>query len=94
MIVNHRRRFIFYHVPKAAGTSIRTALDKIPGSSRPSGTKHWTPSEYQARIGWLQKLRIRNHFTFCFVRDPLERFGSAHQFNLRRGTSILPPDVN
>jgi hypothetical protein len=93
LIVNHRRRFIFYHVPKAAGTSIRTALLEVPGSRKPRGTKHWTPAEYQERAGWLGRLRVRNYFTFCFVRDPFERFGSAHRYALQIGKP-LPQDVN
>ena len=93
MIVNHRRRFVFYHIPKAAGTSVRTALLDVPGSSKPRGTKHWTPEEYQRRIGWLGRLRMKNYFTFCIVRDPFERFGSAHRYALQIGKP-LPLDVN
>jgi len=93
LIVNHRRHFIFYHVPKAAGTSVRTALLEVPGSRKPRGTKHWTPEEYQKRIGWLGRFRVRNYFTFCFVRDPFERFGSSHRYALQIGKP-LPQDVN
>ncbi len=92
MIVNHAFRFIFYHVPKTAGTSIRTALLKLPGSIAPNGSKHTTPVEAAERMP-----EVQSYFSFCFVRDPWERFGSFHRF-LRDRKKVshhpLPHDVN
>ena len=85
MLLNHDRRFIFYHVPKVAGSSIRTALKSVPGSWRLPGTgKHMTPAEFAWTWRGLVDWRLRTYFTFCFVRDPWERFGSLHRFLLHR----------
>jgi hypothetical protein len=85
MIVNHSRRFIFFHVPKAAGTSLRTSLRSVFGSTRPPGSRHLTPAEYFGRLNWYRRWKVSDYFTFCFVRDPFERFGSAHRFTMRNG---------
>jgi hypothetical protein len=92
MIVNHAFRFVFYHVPKTAGTSIRTALLKLPGSIAPNGSKHTTPSELAEVMP-----EVRAYYSFCFVRDPWERFGSCHRFlrDRKKGSHYsIPDDVN
>ncbi len=83
MIVNHQRRFIFYHVPKTAGSSIHQALLRDPGSIeivRP--TKHLTPPQYLKTVASEIAEAVRGYASFCFVRDPWERFGSVHRFLL------------
>jgi hypothetical protein len=92
MIVNHAFRFVFYHVPKTAGTSIRTALLKLPGSIAPNGSKHTTPAELAERMP-----EVASYYSFCFVRDPWERFGSFHRFLRDRKKAVrhpAPDDVN
>jgi hypothetical protein len=75
MVVNHAFRFAFYHVPKTAGTSIQTALLKLPGSIRPSQSRHLTPAQAAEFMP-----EVQGYFSFCFVRDPWERFGSLHRY--------------
>jgi len=95
MIVNHRHKFIFYHVPKAAGSSVRTAIGDVAGSCRPRGlgTRHSTPDEFLQSVGLISRWRYRRYFSFCFIRNPWERFGSAHNYNVKGG-GPLPADVN
>lgn len=93
MIINHERRFIFFHVPKTAGSSIRAALASLPGSVR-QGQKHQTPRQFERAS--IFNLRYRLYFRFCFVRDPWERFGSLHRFLATRKHTqgLVPADVN
>jgi hypothetical protein len=97
MIVNHARRFVFYHVPKAAGTSVAAAMLHVPGSEKFGGTKHLTPAQYRSRLGWFDRLRLTRYWTFCFVRNPWDRFGSLHRYllsiELGRANGC-PSDVN
>jgi hypothetical protein len=95
LIINHRHRFIFYHVPKTAGVSIRTALLAQPDSRRVR-PKHITPAQDGAPWRPLRLWRARTYFSFCFVRNPWERFGSLHRFLRSRPRQFLmvPVDIN
>lgn len=94
MIINHQSRFIFYHVPKAAGVSIRSALLEQPGSRR-IRPKHLTPAQFRATWHGLTDWRHYWYFSFCFVRDPWERFGSFHRFlRNRRKHRWITDDLN
>ena len=97
MIVNHELKFIFYHVPKTAGTSFRLALSRIPGSvniGKP--TKHVTPAEIGTVLPPDKAAAVAGYFSFCFVRDPWERFGSLHRFLVlkHRDRYQVPEDLN
>jgi hypothetical protein len=96
MIVNHAYKFIFYHVPKTGGSTVQAALSAISGSHRVvKKTKHLTPPEYLESRNLFQRWRERNYFTFCFFRDPFERFGSAHRYTYKYGAGLdRTPDVN
>ena len=68
MIINHERKFIFVHIHKTAGSSIRNSLLKnIPGSSY-LGYHHsfaeTIPGSY------------KDYFKFCIVRNPWDRLVS------------------
>lgn len=97
MIVNHDRRFIFFHVPKTAGSSVRAAIARLPGSqdiTKP--TKHLMPAEIDRVLQPGEVARSRLYFSFCFVRDPWERFGSLHRFLVLRHREKydVPVDLN
>ena len=97
MIVNHELKFIFYHVPKTAGTSFRLALSRIPGSvniGKP--TKHLTPAEICKVLPPDKVAAVPGYFSFCFVRDPWERFGSLHRFLFLKHRDLykVPEDLN
>jgi hypothetical protein len=91
MIINHERQFVFFHIPKTAGWSVRSALAKIPGSiDIGKTTKHLTPREVGDALQ-IDATQIQGYFSFCFVRDPWERFGSLHRFQRNRHPHIPPP---
>mgnify|MGYP001233958621 CR=1 FL=1 len=85
-------RFLFIHIPKCAGSSVRHGLRKLPalaGKKRPSmhpfydrnRSPHFSIEEYIEN-----DYDINSLFKFCFIRNPIERFASAY-FYLRK------PDV-
>jgi hypothetical protein len=89
MVINDRRQFIFVHVPKTAGTSMMSALAKLPGNNRRwlANTKHETLAAFFAQ--WRQRqtlwdrLRRRSpetYRTFAFVRNPWDRLSSLYRY--------------
>lgn len=80
MIISDSRKFVFVHIPKNAGTSIRFAL-------RPFGEDQWRGS----RVAWHETLpammarhpELKSHFKFAFVRNPWERLVSLF-FSLKQ----------
>lgn len=90
MIISHKHRFIFAHNPKAAGTSIRTALSSFHDDTRSFWHQGWLPTE--ERIIDLAHLTAdlwtplveRSYTSFGFVRDPYSRFKSGLSEVMRR----------
>lgn len=88
MIINEDYRFVFVHIPKCAGTSVRLKLrpfDSREGAFEVRGNHPilgrldyghlplFTVSEYfQSEFNTL-----RNYFSFAVVRDPFARFPSS-----------------
>lgn len=99
IIVNKEKKFLFFHIPKTAGTSIEAALATVAGSKRidvsltdKKKKKYLTASYAEDKLigSSLSKLfRLDRHFTyknlfkFCVVRDPLERALSAYKYCLK-----------
>lgn len=89
MVVNDRFRFVFVHVPKAAGTSLMTSLRTLPGDDvvtvHPT-TKHETASAWHARTSEDPRNReirngtIEDYLTFGFVRHPWDRMASLYRY--------------
>jgi hypothetical protein len=96
LIVNDKHKFIFVHIPKNAGTSIRRALQKFPGNEPAlvSGkTKHETWQEFQAR--WPNRsgrshAELQEFCVIAVVRNPWERFVSLHQYLRERHQATYP----
>jgi hypothetical protein len=90
MIINHKYKFIFIHVPKCAGTAIKRALypycdkwDQFLGGhpDKPERIdnmhKHSTAMEIK---GYATPERWEEYFTFSFVRNPLARMLSLYNW--------------
>jgi len=95
-IINNSYRFIFVHVPKAAGTSVTSALSpltsycdlEIGGTTfgeaiQPAYLKRFDLSKHSpaAEIRALVgAVTWSRYFTFAFVRNPFERCLSTYSF--------------
>lgn len=94
MIIDHDRKFVFIHVPKTAGTSIRSQL--VTDSQNQVNLWHqgWVSSESRvvdlAHLpGYLAKRVLQregaeSYYKFAFVRDPKLRFISGLKEVARR----------
>jgi hypothetical protein len=88
MIISDSHRFIFVHIPKAAGSSISAALKESATRkpwARKAGTKHETMAEFFERTGAMESgpegqeiPDYRSYFKFAFVRNPWERMASLY----------------
>lgn len=86
-MISHEYKFIFIHIPKCAGSSIKDHLF-------PNMNLHWREPNYEVLFGWCPKRKIhlqhatskqlleegliseedwRNYFKFTFVRNPWDR---------------------
>jgi Sulfotransferase family len=85
MLVSHRRRFIFVHVYKVAGSSVRDALSPYAHDGRIYGikNKHLTAAQIRSRIPF--PLFYDRYFKFAFVRNPWSFEASMYNFARRKG---------
>lgn len=84
--IDHERKFIFIHIPKSAGTSLKNVF----GIHGPGD--HRTPSEIAHPKTWDQ------YFSFCVVRNPFEKLVSAYCYhsspNYTGGLYKVYPDLH
>jgi hypothetical protein len=73
MIISDAHRFVFVHIPKSAGTSIRAALAPF-GDSRSAASPDTTHETLPALLA--RRPEFATHFKFAFVRNPWERLVS------------------
>jgi chondroitin 4-sulfotransferase 11 len=72
-------KFIFIHIPKTAGTSIKTTLDFVKYRTNHRTLKNLINLEPPTGIDWpWQKDGIENYFKFAFVRNPWDRAVSSY----------------
>jgi len=99
VIVNHSHKFIFVHVPKAAGTSVSELFSKFSAYSdlEVGGTElgEALQNAYKRRFGLTkhstaEEIRAiigedtwRSYYSFAFVRDPYARAQSTFHFMKR-----------
>jgi hypothetical protein len=88
-MISHPYKFIFFHIPKTAGTSIEKFL--YPFASESCGGK-WAVSNrcWRNRELFEAAQDRRDYFAFAIVRNPLDRFISAwNQFHrMENGASV------
>ena len=89
MVINDIHKFLFVHIPKAAGTSIMSALSAIEGNNKCllAKTKHETLEEFGKNIRKRSNLGedfqpdiLDEYFTFGFVRNPWDRMHSFYRY--------------
>ena len=86
MIVSHRHKLIFTHIPKNAGTSIRAWLEQwVPDAqAMPNVDKHDTPHHLHTR-------HLEGYTNFAVVRNPYDRLLSQYNFHVERHAEYLKP---
>jgi Sulfotransferase family len=86
MVINDRLKFLFVHIPKAAGLSIQAALRPVDGENRQwlGPTTHETLAQFEQRINAEaggRRIFVRDEwFCFAFVRHPWERLSSFYRY--------------
>jgi hypothetical protein len=98
MLVSDSHKFIFIHIPRTAGMSLRSALEPFADAanldfSRMQWEKeypHFTAAEISQIVG---EERFRSFFKFAFVRNPWDRMVSRY-FYLRRFNSRPDEAIN
>lgn len=92
MVINHRQKFVFIHVPKVAGTSIQNFLMDMDGSEKNpfSKTKHLTYKEFILKCKFRMRWDIINYKYFAFVRNPWDRFSSLHRYLVKEHSHRFP----
>lgn len=107
MIISQRHKFVFVHIPKCAGTSVRTQLVKCDPDHLSMGEVGMHPTLGKIDFGHVPLTALRQHFpneyrdletftSYAVVRDPLERFGSSLRQMLwrysQRPMTLIPAD--
>jgi len=89
MVINTHYKFVFVHIPKAAGTSVMECLSALEGNNRSwlAKTKHETLAEFEKGLEERQTPEERKlgfdpgtYFRFGFVRNPWDRMASFYRY--------------
>ena len=80
MPVDHKRKLIFVHIPKNAGTSIEKHCEMDD-----TGHKNWKYYYSKYVTEW-------NEYTsFAVIRDPIDRFISCYRYaRMKKVTGTMP----
>ena len=84
MIYSNSNKFMFYHIPKTAGTSMYSVFKQY-GVSTHVNEFHWTRVRSHTAVEhtW-DKYKGNEYFSFAVVRNPYDRMFSLYNFLKRR----------
>ena len=84
MIYSDSHKFMFYHIPKTAGTSMHSVFKQY-GVSAHVNEFHWTRVRSHTAVEhtW-DKYKGNEYFSFAIVRNPYDRMFSLYNFLKRR----------
>ena len=84
MIYSDSHKFMFYHIPKTAGTSMHSVFKQY-GVSAHVNEFHWTRARSHTAVEhtW-DKYKGNEYFSFAIVRNPYDRMFSLYNFLKRR----------
>jgi len=75
-MIHEKTKCIFVHITKTAGSSITKALGE-----NDEGNPHRNIFDYINKVG---ENKIKNYFTFAFVRNPWDRMVSEYHYQIQR----------
>jgi len=101
-LISNKYNFIFFHVPKAAGSSVTKALNKnLVGDVKMNENnkslkeflskrnKLWPNHATCAEIkAFLGDNAYNSYFKFCFVRNPWDRLVSLYHYTVQKEAKI------
>lgn len=110
MIISEKHRFAFIHIPKCAGTSIRTMIREADPDRFQQWGWSWMPrhqrygdTAHMPLVDLTPPLlnQVRNFRTVTIVRDPLDRFHSSveqhfsqHEYRARKSVEEFVFELN
>ena len=109
MILSEEKKFVFFHIPKTAGSSLRKILTPYASEflftyDRKLGHPYHIKQSYIREQ--LNGINLEEYFEFVVVRDPLERlismfnhgrreqFGEFYKFALHVSRCYVNPETN
>ena len=90
--VNDEYKFVYFHVPKTGGCSIKKVLLKYQRSD-PTADLHWRLKGHCRYSRVLETFpHTEDYFKFAIIRNPWDRFVSAFLFLKKGGLGGVYPD--
>jgi hypothetical protein len=76
MVINEKNKFIFVHIQKTGGISIKNSLFSIPGTQKKNNSHSFLKE--------LDQNLFSEYFKFCFVRNPWDRLASWYNMMVQK----------
>jgi hypothetical protein len=94
MIISESKKYIFIHVPKTAGMSIRGILTDKQNMPEVEGIYNYYLYRFMAHVNAIKaKKRLGdifdNYFKFAFIRNPFDRLVSMYFSNKQLGNEWI-----
>jgi hypothetical protein len=85
-MIDHKRKFIFLHIPKCAGTSVGNFFINYFNYSKNdmslfSDFNYYEYDSHRIHFDELNKDILNDYFVFTIIRNPYDRFVSEYRFN-------------
>jgi len=91
MVISYKNKFIFFHIPKCAGSAIRDALLTVPETQSDPSAQHIKPVQMDMRLK-KEGHDMDTFYKFAFVRNPWARTVSGYYFTLKCVKCYHDPD--
>ena len=99
MVLSDAKKFLFIHIPKAAGTSVRSALEPYAVTDYLAYSRgiedyigrqrRFPPHVSYVGAAKVLKVNLNEYYTFACVRNPWDRYVSMYEFVLATPTHAL-----
>ena len=79
VVCSHRNRYMYYNIPKAACTTIRTCLARLEAIDLKGQSVHQSNAEVRLTLKQSAAACYRNYYRFTLVRNPWDRLYSCYK---------------